>query len=171
MALSPKATALATSFVVALTTVSLGQGSPKPPARPNIGGGASAPKSTGETLVVGGSIEWIEKSAVSALIEGVIKDMELQVGMEVKEGATIGTLHSEKAELQVAKAKLVADGKSALAKAHAQKDLAQANLARQDRLIARGPNFVSQEEYQKAEAELKVAVALVMEAEEKQKID
>src|SRR5271168_5353250 len=53
-------------------------------------------------------ISWIEKSAVAALREGVIQNMELQIGMPVKRGGTIGILHHEMAELTVTKNKLQA---------------------------------------------------------------
>ena len=53
-------------------------------------------------------IDWIEKSEVAALREGVIEKMELQIGMPVKKGGTIGSLHKKIAELTVAKAALQA---------------------------------------------------------------
>ena len=40
-------------------------------------------------------VTWIEKSSVAALREGVVEKMELQIGMPVKKGGTIGLLHRE----------------------------------------------------------------------------
>jgi RND family efflux transporter MFP subunit len=170
MSVNKKATALAAGLVAALSAVTLAQ-VPTPPARTPI----AATRSPGETLVIngaenGGTIDWIEKSAVSALREGVIKDMELQVGMEVLRGKSIGTLHDEMARLTVAKAQLGASNVAARAKAQAQKELAIANLARLQRLNKIGSNYVSREEVEKAEAEVKVSAALILEAEENQKL-
>jgi hypothetical protein len=50
--------------------------------------------------------------------------------------------------------------KGGVMKAEAQMELAKANLARQDRMLKRGPNFVSKEEYEKAVAEVAIAEAL-----------
>ena len=46
---------------------------------------------------------------MAALREGVIQNMELQIGMPVKKDGTIGVLHHEMAELTVTKNKLQAD--------------------------------------------------------------
>jgi RND family efflux transporter MFP subunit len=170
MSLNSKASALAAGVVAALSAASLAQG-PVPPPRPPI---AATRSPGGETLVIngaenGGTIDWIEKSAISALREGVIKDMELQVGMEVLRGKSIGTLHDEMARLTVAKAQLAASNVASREKALAQKDLAIANLARLQRLNRIG-NYVSKEEVEKAEAEVKVSAALILEAEENQKL-
>jgi len=145
-----------------------------PPSRQPIAGARPA----GETLVVtgtdnGGTIDWIERSAVSALREGVIDQMELQVGMEVQKGKTIGRLHDETARLTVAKAQVAASNVAAKEKGKAQKDLAVAKLARMRRLEGRntgGVSFVSREEIETGEAEVKVAAALILEAEENQKL-
>ena len=40
-----------------------------------------------------GAVDWIEKSDVAALREGVIEKMELQIGMPVKKDGAIGILH------------------------------------------------------------------------------
>src|SRR5262245_30910794 len=66
-------------------------------------------KAMAETLVVeDASIDWIERSNVAALREGVIDRMELQIGMPVAKGKPIGYLHSEMAELTVKKAEVAA---------------------------------------------------------------
>jgi hypothetical protein len=51
--------------------------------------------------------------------------------------------------------------KAGIKKAEAHMELAKSNVARQDRLLKRGPNFVSEEEYAKAKAELAVAEAML----------
>ena len=48
-------------------------------------------------------IDWIEKSDVAALREGVIERIELQIGMPVKKGGLIAVLHHEMAELTAAR--------------------------------------------------------------------
>ena len=95
-----KAAALAAGFIAALSAVTLAQ-NPTPARR-----GAST---SAETLVLDKSdqlatLEWIEKSDVAALREGVIDTMELQVGMTVKKNEPIGYLHKELAELTLTKA-------------------------------------------------------------------
>ncbi len=151
-----KIAAMASGIVVALAAATLGQGNP--PAGP-------------ETLVVtGGTIDWIEKSDVSALQEGVIDRMELEVGDVVERGGTIGTLHDEIARLAVKKAQVGASGVAEKAKAQAQEALAIAVLATTLRLRSIDPRHVSREEVEKNEAEVKVARAMVEEAEERQRL-
>ena len=111
-------------------------------------------------------ISWIEKSAVAALREGVIQSMELQIGMPVKRGGTIGVLHHEMAELTVTKNKLQAASIGPTEKARAQKDVALSVVARNTRLNQRKADMVSAEDVAKAEGELKVADAQVKEAGE-----
>jgi RND family efflux transporter MFP subunit len=136
-------------------------------------GGAPAPsdKAAGvEPLVlddpIGQNLDWVEKSEVAALREGVIEHMELKVGMEVKKGGTIGTLHHEMAELTVKKNKLQADSIAPTAKAKAQKEVAISKVARNKRLNERTPGLVSAEDMAKDEGELKVAEAQLLEATE-----
>ncbi len=64
-------------------------------------------------------LDWIEKSAVAALREGVVEKMELQIGMPVKAGGTIGFLHRRFADLTVEKAKRQAESVGPLEKAQA----------------------------------------------------
>jgi len=163
--LSPrKAVALAASLVTALSAAAIAQ-APPPAGRPNR---AAAPT----TLVIQDArIDWIEKSDVAALREGVIDKMELQIGMPVARGKPIGSLHNEVAALTVKRAALAAKAEGARMKAVAQKDNAVATLARLERLGERGRNFVSMEELDKARAELKVTVAMIEEAVEKQGLD
>lgn len=112
------------------------------------------------------NLDWISKSDVAALREGVIEDIELKIGMQVKKGGLIGTLHHEIAELTVAKNELQAKSVGSIEKAKAQKDVAIAVVARNTRLNQRKPGMVSEEEVQKAEGELKVAEAQLLEANE-----
>ena len=111
-------------------------------------------------------IDWIERSDVACLREGVIDKMELQIGMPVKEGGTIGYLHREFARLTVRKNKLQAESLGPKEKAEAQKDVAASVCARNKRLNDRKPGMVSAEDVAKNEGEFKVAVAQVREAEE-----
>jgi len=111
-------------------------------------------------------IDWIEKSDVAALREGVIDRMELQIGMPVKKDGTIGALHDEMAKLTVAKNKLQADAIAPTEKAKAQVYVAASKVARDNRLNARKPGMVSEEEAAEHEGEYRVADAARKEAEE-----
>jgi len=154
-----RAAALAAGFAAALSLVCL------TPLR-------AAPRADGETLVVDdATVDWIERSNVAALREGVVERMELQIGMPVKKGGVIGSLHSEMADLTVKKSAIAANGKGAIAKASAQRELALSKVARDVRLNAKIPGSVSAEQIATDEAELKVAEALIVEAKEKTELD
>jgi RND family efflux transporter MFP subunit len=163
MTFSKKAPALAAGLVAILSAVTVAQNAP--PARR----GAT---SNVETLVVEDAmVDWIEKSDVAALREGVIDKMELQVGMTVKKDGPIGYLHKELAELTLTKAELAVKGKATEEKAVAQKDLAIAKVATDVLLNRRMKGAVSNEELKKDEAEVKVADAMQREAIEKRELD
>ena len=138
------------------TTSSLTAQAPRPQADPQI-------------LVLDEEVrlDWIEKSNVAALRQGVINEMELRIGMDVQKGGLIGSLHAEMADLTVKKAQLVAKSLGPLNKAKAQKSLALAVVAINDRLNRRIPGSVSFEDQEKAKAELNVAEAMTVEATEK----
>jgi RND family efflux transporter MFP subunit len=101
----------------------------------------------------------------------VIEKMELQIGMPVRSGGPIGYLHSEVADLTVKKAAVAAKSVGPQRRAKAQTDLAVAVVARNNRLIARDPNYVSKEEQNKAVAEVNVGEAMMIEAQEKTELD
>ena len=166
MRLHTKPAALAVGLIAALAAVTLAQ----PPAARRGAGSKGSTASANEPLVVNGLIEWIDKSDVSALTEGVIEQIELREGATVAENAKIGSLHAEKAELTVAKARVAAEGKGGKAKADAQRELAYTALARLIRLNERGKGFVSKEEISKAEAEVKVGEAQIIDAEDNLKL-
>ncbi len=161
MPASRKAAALAVSLVSALSALAIAQ-------PPSTSGRSAAPPSI---VVDDATIDWIEKSDVSALRQGVIESMELKIGMPVVKDGAIGYLHREVAELTVAKAALAAKSVGPQMRMLAQKDLAVAVVARNRRLIARDRNYVSQEEQSKAEAEVNVAKAMMIEAVEKIELD
>ncbi|SIO21212.1 RND family efflux transporter, MFP subunit [Singulisphaera sp. GP187] len=154
-----KVAALAAGFVTVLSIASTAQ-VPAPASR------------AGDTLPVhDATIDWIEKSDVAALREGVIDTMELQNGMLAQKGKPIGVLHKEIADLTVKKAELLVTNVAAKNKAEAQRELALAIVATNARLNQRNPGMVSLEEMRKAEAEVKVAQEMKNEAIEKQKLD
>jgi RND family efflux transporter MFP subunit len=157
VSVSMKALALAASLAAALSTALVAQTQ------------AQAPKSDPQIFEVPdlATLDWIEKSNVAALREGVIESMELQIGMPVKAKGTIGKLHSEIADLSVKKAEIAANSKGPLGKAAAQKEVALAVVARNVRLDTRIRGAVSEEDKQKAEAELKVAEAAILDETEK----
>jgi len=111
-------------------------------------------------------VDWITKSDVAALREGVIESMELKLGMPVKKDGTIGVLHREIAELTVKKNALQAKQVAPEEKAKAQREVAASVVARNIRLNARKAGMVSDEDVAKAEGELKVADAQCLEARE-----
>ncbi len=137
-------------------------------------GGAAAPTDNPgvQTLVLTELpyVTWIEKSSVAALREGVIERMELQIGMPVQKGGTIGLLHHKFAELTVAKAQRQAESVGPKQKAEAQEEVALSVCARNKRLNERKPGMVSAEDVAKADGELKVATAMIKEADENMKI-
>ena len=92
--------------------------------------------------------------------------MELQIGMPVKKGGTIGLLHRDFARLTVAKAQLQADSIGPVEKAEAQEAVAFSVCARNTRLNERKPGMVAAEEVAKNEGELKAATAMKKEASE-----
>jgi RND family efflux transporter MFP subunit len=116
------------------------------------------------TLIEQPYVTWVEKSSVAALREGVVEKVELQIGMPVKKGGTIGVLHREFARLTVAKAKLQADSIGPVEKAEAQEAVALSVCARNTRLNERKPGMVAAEEVAKNEGELKAATAMKKEA-------
>ena len=117
------------------------------------------------------TVDWFQKSDVSARREGVINRLELRLGQEVgKKGDVIGYLHKEVADLAVDEARIQAEGQGARMKAKAQKDLAMAVVMRNRALLAQNAGYVSREEVQKGEAELNVAEASVVEAEDTLKL-
>ena len=153
MTTSKKTASVLASFVAVVSILTLG---------PMIS--AQGLKADPESLVIDeATLTWIEKSNVAALREGVVDRMELTIGTPVAKGRPIGYLHSELAELAVKKAELVAKSTGPVEKAKAQKELAIAVVARNTRLNIRIKGTVSEEEVQKAEAELKVAQAQVHE--------
>jgi RND family efflux transporter MFP subunit len=122
------------------------------------------------SVITGPRLEWVEKSDVAALHEGVIEQMELKIGMHVNKGGTIGYLHRDIPRLTVAKNKLQAESRAPKEKAEAQKDVAIAVVARNKRLNERIQGAVSAEDVAKAEGDLKVAEAQILEAIENRKI-
>ena len=159
MLIPKKAAAMAAGFVTALSIASVAQ-VPAPASR------------SSDTLPVNdATIDWIEKSDVASLREGVIEKMELQNGMLAQKGKPIGYLHKEIADLTVKKAQVAVDGKAAEAKAEAQRQLAMAVVATNRVLNKKQPGIVSREEMLKAEAEVQVAHEMKNEAVEKREID
>jgi RND family efflux transporter MFP subunit len=138
----------------------------------NVGAAPRAADPAVQALVLEelASVDWIEKSDVAALREGVIKRMELQIGMPVKKSGTIGFLHDDMARLTVAKSALQAAARAPREKAEAQVFVAASKVARDKRLNERKPGMVSAEEVAEHEGELKVADAARKEAIENEGI-
>jgi RND family efflux transporter MFP subunit len=155
MLLARKTSALALGVLVALAAATSAQNAPNRQAKP-----------TAETLVVAGTVDWLEKSDVSALTEGVVKKLEFQVGDFVKERQDIGQLHDERATLAVKKADLAAKAEGAILKAEAAKQLALAEMARIERANRQFQGAHSKSEVEKAQAEVMAAVAQLREATE-----
>ena len=100
-------------------------------------------------------IDWIEKSDVACLREGVIEKMELQIGMPVKKDGTIGVLHREMAELTVRRTKLQADASPRPKKPRPRTTSPLPVVARDKRLNERKPGMVSAEDVAKDEGEFR----------------
>jgi len=131
----------------------------------------AAPRPATATIVLDsegqlGRLDWIEKSEVAALSEGVIEKMELREGDPAVKDQPIGYLHKEIAELTVSKNALLAGNTASIEKGQAARDVAVSVVARNKRLNDQRPGMVSQEDVAKAEGELKVAQAQVKEAME-----
>jgi len=122
----------------------------------------------GDSLIILGNIDWLQKSEVAALREGVLKKLELREGMFVKKGGQIGQLHDEIARLSAAKAKVAAESKGNLERAKASQLLAKSVIARDLNLIKK--NAIPTEEVEKHQAELLVADAEILRAEEELKL-
>jgi RND family efflux transporter MFP subunit len=161
MTFSSKTAAMAAGFAAVLTVMAFrGQ---------TI---AQAPRGDSGTLVVDdATVDWIERSNVAALREGVIERMELEIGDPVAKDGVIGQLHSEIADLTVKKALVAVNSIGPKERAKAQEELSLAVVARNIRLNERIKGAVSIEEVQKAEAELKVSRAMKVEADEKYQLD
>jgi RND family efflux transporter MFP subunit len=163
MPLTRKAVALSLGLSAILSAATIAQ-NPRP-------GQASADS---QLVIEDATVDWFQKSDISALAEGVIDKMELRIGDEVngpkQKGNIIGYLHKEKAELAVEEARIQAEGEGAILKAQAQRELAKTVVARNLRLLAKGRDMVSQEEDEKAKAEFAVADAALIEAKDTQKL-
>lgn len=150
----PKAAGLAAGLVLSLSLVATAQ--------------QRVARSPGETLVLRGNLDWLEKSDVSALREGVIEQIEYQVGDRVKADTEIGHLHRRSAELALAKARVAAESKGSVLKAQAQKSLAMQQLAMYQNIREKDRRNLSPEELRRAVAEVAVAEAAEQEASENQ---
>ena len=164
MTIAKPAAVLAVALLTALSVAALAQS--------GADGPVPAPAPSAATLVLNdlGRVDWIEKSDVAALREGVIEKMELKLGDPALVGKPIGFLHRESAELTVAKSRVQAEAVGAIEKGKAARDVAVAILAIDERLNKRKPGMVSAEDIAKHEGELKVADAQTKEAEENQKV-
>ena len=164
MTLSKKVLALSSGVLAALSLGAFGQGptTTRVAARPAAG--------SADSIVVGGTIDWYEKSDVSALREGVIEKIEYQQGSRVEAGKPIGFMHKRMADLTAKKAEIAAKNHGPIESALAKAALAKSEIARLRRLEKMGKGFVSESELQKAEAELQVALAQRTEAEENQNV-
>jgi RND family efflux transporter MFP subunit len=148
----------------ALAAAALGQA----PA-PQPGASAARPAvAAGQTIVLPGNLDWLEKSDVTALREGVIRQIEFQVGDRIEAGQPIGYLHSKSAELAVKKAEVAANSIGPIKRAESQNSLAKNKLAMLINLRNNNRTNVSPEEMRSAEAELGVSEAMVIEAKENQ---
>ena len=106
---------------------------------------------------------------MAALREGVIERMELQIGMPVKKGGSIGVLHHEIAELTVAKNQLQAKAIAPEEKAKAQEDVAASVCPQQAAQRPQAGHGLGRRDGQ-AEGEMKVADAARHEADENREI-
>jgi multidrug efflux pump subunit AcrA (membrane-fusion protein) len=165
MTAAKTATAMAAGLLTTLSVAALAQNGQD---RPTIANPASA--SLALTLDELATVDWIDKSDVAALREGVIEKMELRLGDPALVSKPIGYLHRETALLTVAKSKVQAEATGAIQKGKAAMEVAIAILAIDKRLNEHRPGMVSKEDSAKHEGDLKVADAQRQEAEENQKV-
>ncbi len=161
MTAAKTAAAMAIGLLTTLSVASFAQNGRDQPATAN-------PTATALILSELATVDWIEKSDVAALREGVIEKMELRLGDPALVSKPIGYLHREAAELTVAKNKIMAESVGAIEKGKASLGVALAIVAINKRLNERKPGMVSAEDMAKAEGELKVADAQIQEATENQ---
>src|SRR5271166_6336407 len=163
MTAAKTAVAMAVGLLTTLSVASFTQNGQDQPATANLIANATA-------LVLSelATVDWIEKSDVAALREGVIEKMELRLGDPALVSRPIGYLHREAAELTVAKNKIQAESVGAIEKGKATVEVAASRVARDKRLNDRKPGMVSAEDVAKDEGELKVADAQTKEAMENQ---
>jgi len=163
MTAAKTAAAMAVGLLTTLSVASFGRNGEDQPAIAN-------PTASATALVLSdlATVDWIEKSDVAALREGVIEKMELRLGDPALVSKPIGYLHREAAELTVAKNKIMAESVGAIEKGKAAVEVAASRVARDNRLNARKPGMVSAEDVAKDEGELKVADAQTKEALENQ---
>jgi RND family efflux transporter MFP subunit len=159
MTAAKTAATLAVGLLTTLSVASFAQNGQDEPA-------PADPAVTALVLDELATVDWIEKSDVAALREGVIEKMELRLGDPAFKDKPIGYLHKEYAELTVAKNKVLANQTGAIEKGKAASDVAASIVARNKRLNERKPGMVSAEEVAKAEGEFKLAEAQIKEAEE-----
>jgi len=160
---SLKTAAVALGALGALSVAAFGQaGAGRAPAQAPGGQVATLVLDSHDQLA---TVDWIERSDVAALREGVIREMELRLGDPAVKGQPIGYLHDEIAELTVAKSKLMAENDAAVEKAKAAAEVAMTVVARNKRLNDRKAGMVSQEDVARAEGELKVAEAQIKESQ------
>lgn len=119
-------------------------------------------------IVHDGEVSWLAKSDVAALREGVLEKMELHVGSTVEKDGVVGVLNDRMAKLAMRKALIIAKETAPVEKADAERQRALKSLARMKRLNDRIANAASQEDIEKAEAEVMVSEAMIHEAREKQ---
>jgi RND family efflux transporter MFP subunit len=116
-----------------------------------------------QTLVVPGNIEWIERAALAARREGILRHIEKSIGQEIKRGDLVAYLDSTMAELAQTKAEMFAKDTSAIEMAEAEREVAATNAARAYRLR----DINSKEEYELRQAQFKVADAKLKEEKSK----
>jgi RND family efflux transporter MFP subunit len=165
MTAAKTAAAMAVGLLTILSVASFAQNGQDQPATANPDPTANA---TALVLSELATVDWIEKSDVAALREGVIEKMELRLGDPALVSKPIGYLHREAAELTVAKNKILAESVGAIEKGKATVEVAASRVARDKRLNDRKPGMVSAEDVAKDEGELKVADAQTKEAMENQ---
>ncbi len=163
MTAAKTAAAMAVGLLTTLSVASFAQNGQDQPA-------AADPTANATALVLSelATVDWIDKSDVAALREGVIEKMELRLGDPALVSKPIGYLHRDAAELTVAKNKIMAESVGAIEKGKAAVEVAASRVARDKRLNDRKPGMVSAEDVAKDEGELKVADAQTKEAMENQ---
>lgn len=145
-----KSAALAGSLIVALGAVAGAQQPVAPAPRAD---------SPGKSIVMQGTIKFLEESDVAALREGVIKQMEFNIGDRIEADQPLGYLHDELTKLKVARQEVAANAQGAVARAEAQYNLSKNELAIRENLRKKDPRLVTDEEMRSYQARVLAAYA------------
>lgn len=135
--------------------------------------GSGAPSSPGGSqaiFVERAQVEYLEASNVAARIDGILDSIELSEGTRVRRGDPIGYLVNDRAKLEAAKAKIAAESQAGIRSAESELRYQYSKLKRMDSLNRLQPGATPQEEREEQEAQVAIAQAKLIAAQEDQRL-